>query len=164
MNAPAKDRRPLSLKDSCLSDRLQEMEEIGVACGKIEGRMRRPGYVRTVTGIYAKLLNEGRKPSKKERQALEEAFSRSGFTEGYWLGRTGPEMFGFRPEGETSGRKEEAKTAVLTTTSAIQVKFVCRVIAGDMVVSPLQVCLDSLQLKGRGEELAEAVLKKEIMG
>ena len=48
VNAPAKDRRPLSLKDSCLSDRLQEMEEIGVACGKIEGRMRRPGYVRTV--------------------------------------------------------------------------------------------------------------------
>lgn len=131
VNAPAKDRRPLSLKDSCLSDRLQEMEEIGVACGKIEGRMRRPGYVRTVTGIYAKLLNEGRKPSKKERQALEEAFSRSGFTEGYWLGRTGPEMFGFRPEGETSGRKEEAKTAVLTTTPAIQVKFVCRVIAGE---------------------------------
>ena len=40
----------------------------------------------------------------------------------------------------------------------------CRVIAGDMVVSPLQVCLDSLQLKGRGEELAEAVLKKELMG
>lgn len=40
----------------------------------------------------------------------------------------------------------------------------CRIIAGDMVVSPLQVCLDSLQLKGRGEELAEAVLKKEIMG
>ena len=40
----------------------------------------------------------------------------------------------------------------------------CQVIAGDMVVSPLQVCLDSLQLKGRGEELAEAVLKKEIMG
>lgn len=39
----------------------------------------------------------------------------------------------------------------------------CRIIAGDMVVSPLQICLDSLQLKGRGEELAEAVLKKEII-
>lgn len=39
----------------------------------------------------------------------------------------------------------------------------CRNIDGDMVVSPLQVCLDSLQLKGRGEELAEAVLKKEII-
>lgn len=39
----------------------------------------------------------------------------------------------------------------------------CRIITGDMVVSPLQVCLDSLQLKGRGEELAEAVLQKEII-
>lgn len=39
----------------------------------------------------------------------------------------------------------------------------CRVIAGDMVVSPLQICLDSLQLKGRGEELVEAILKREII-
>lgn len=131
VNAPAKDRRPLSLKDSCLADRLQEMEEIGVACGKIEGRMRRPAYVRTVTGIYAGLLNEGRKPSGKERQALEEAFSRSGFTEGYWLGRTGPEMFGFRPEGETTGKSENPEPTVLTTPPAIKVKFTCRVFAGE---------------------------------
>ena len=39
----------------------------------------------------------------------------------------------------------------------------CRIITGDMVVSPLQIYLDSLQLKGRGEEMAEAVLKKEII-
>ena len=39
----------------------------------------------------------------------------------------------------------------------------CRIITGDMVVSPLQIYLDSLQLKGRGEEIAEAVLKKEII-
>lgn len=39
----------------------------------------------------------------------------------------------------------------------------CRIIKGDMVVSPLQVYLDSLQLRGRGEEMAEAVLKKEII-
>ena len=39
----------------------------------------------------------------------------------------------------------------------------CRVIAGDMVVSPLQIYLDSRQLKGRGEEMAEAVLQKEIV-
>lgn len=131
VNAPAKDQRPLSLKDSCLADRLQEMEEIGVACGKIEGRMRRADYVRTVTGIYAGLLNEGRKPSKKERQALEEAFSRSGFTEGYWLGRTGPEMFGYRPEGEPSGKKELPKPAVPAALPVIKVKFFCRVVAGE---------------------------------
>lgn len=39
----------------------------------------------------------------------------------------------------------------------------CRIIARDMVVSPLQIYLDSMQLKGRGEEMAEVVLKKEII-
>lgn len=39
----------------------------------------------------------------------------------------------------------------------------CRLIDGNCVVSPIQIYLDSMQLKGRGEELAEAVLKKEIM-
>ena len=38
-----------------------------------------------------------------------------------------------------------------------------RMIGNDMVVSPLQVYLDSMQIKGRGEELAEAVLLKEIL-
>lgn len=39
----------------------------------------------------------------------------------------------------------------------------CRIIDDSMVVSPLQVYLDSMQMKGRGEELAEAVLRKEII-
>ena len=38
-----------------------------------------------------------------------------------------------------------------------------RMIEGSMVVSPLQIYLDTMQLKGRGEEMAEAVLKKEII-
>lgn len=37
-----------------------------------------------------------------------------------------------------------------------------RIINGDSVVSPVQIYLDSMQLKGRGEELAEAVLLREI--
>ncbi|MCM1245181.1 MAG: type IV toxin-antitoxin system AbiEi family antitoxin [Roseburia sp.] len=38
-----------------------------------------------------------------------------------------------------------------------------RVIGEDMVASPLQVYLDSMQIKGRGEEIAETVLSKEIL-
>ena len=38
-----------------------------------------------------------------------------------------------------------------------------RVIGESVVVSPLQIYLDSMQIKGRGEEMAEAVLKKEII-
>ena len=77
---------PLSLKDSCLVDRLDELEEAGVACLKIEGRMKRPEYTAIVTGIYSKALREHRKPTKEEMQLLEQAFSRQGFTQGYFNG------------------------------------------------------------------------------
>ena len=38
-----------------------------------------------------------------------------------------------------------------------------RVIDESVVVSPLQIYLDCMQIKGRGEEMADAVLKKEIL-
>ena len=38
-----------------------------------------------------------------------------------------------------------------------------RVIDGMTVMSPVQIYLDCMQLKGRGEEMAEAILRKEIM-
>lgn len=38
-----------------------------------------------------------------------------------------------------------------------------RVIGDSAVVSPLQIYLDCMQIKGRGEEMAEAVLRKEIL-
>lgn len=77
---------PLSLKDSCLADRLEELEQAGVACLKIEGRMKRPEYTAIVTGIYSKALREHRKPTKEEMELLKKAFSRQGFTQGYFNG------------------------------------------------------------------------------
>lgn len=60
--------------------------------------MKRPEYVAVITGIYRRLLDEKRAPTQEESRQLEAAFSRSGFTDGYYRGRTGPEMFGTRPE------------------------------------------------------------------
>ena len=80
------DDHPLSLKDNCLVDRLQELQDAGVACAKIEGRMKRPEYTAIVTGIYSKALRDGRRPTDDEMQMLEKAFSRSGFTQGYFDG------------------------------------------------------------------------------
>ena len=90
--------RPLSLKDASLADHLPELRDMGVSILKLEGRMKRPEYVAVVTRIYAALLKENRKPTAGERRQLELAFSREGFTDGYWRGRLGPEMFGSRPE------------------------------------------------------------------
>jgi putative protease len=90
---------PLSLKDSCLADRLQELEDAGVSCLKIEGRMKRPEYTAIVTGIYSKALREHRKPTAEEMELLERAFSRQGFTQGYLNGDK-QDMFGVRSETE----------------------------------------------------------------
>ena len=91
------DDYPLSLKDNCLADRLRELEDAGVACLKIEGRMKRPEYTAIVTGIYSKALKEHRKPSAEEMQLLEQAFSRQGFTQGYFDGDK-IDMFGVRQD------------------------------------------------------------------
>lgn len=60
--------------------------------------MKRPEYVAAVTGIYAALLREHRAPTADEQKKLALAFSRDGFTDGYYRGRRGKEMFGVRPE------------------------------------------------------------------
>ena len=90
--------RPLSLKDASLAPHLRELRDMGVSILKLEGRMKRPEYVAVITRIYAALLREDRLPSPGELEQLELAFSRGGFTEGYWQGKKGPHMFGARPE------------------------------------------------------------------
>ena len=104
---------PLSLKDACLASHLAELREMGVSILKLEGRMKRPEYVAVVTRIYAALLKENRRPTGEELRTLALAFSRDGFTDGYWRGETGPDMFGIRREdaGDPSDLFREAKAA-----------------------------------------------------
>ena len=92
------DEYPLSLKDLSLAGHLKELQDMGVACLKLEGRMKRPEYVAIVTGIYSRALREGREPTPEEVDMLRQAFSRQGFTDGYYMGQKGPEMFGTRQE------------------------------------------------------------------
>ena len=92
------DGYPLSLKDLSLAGHLRELDEMGVTCVKIEGRMKRPEYVAVVTGIYSRAIRERREPTAEELEQLRSAFSRQGFTQGYYLDEQGPDMFGTRQE------------------------------------------------------------------
>ena len=106
------DDYPLSLKDNCLADRLIALEEAGVKCVKIEGRMKRPEYTGIVTGVYSKLLKERRGPTSEEMNTLERTFSRSGFTQGYLDGDKS-DMHGIRAEtdDDLDGLYDEARKA-----------------------------------------------------
>ena len=88
---------PLSLKDNCLVHNLKDLEDMGVASIKLEGRMKKPEYVATVTAVYRKALDEG-KVTRDMEEALFTAFNRQGFTDGYYRHKVDTDMFGVRQD------------------------------------------------------------------
>ena len=101
---------PLSLKDNCLVHYLQTLKTMGVASLKLEGRMKRPEYVATVTKVYREALDQGNVTRQQEKQLLT-AFNRQGFTDGYYAAKTGSHMFGIRDEkAEDQAWLKEART------------------------------------------------------
>ena len=132
----AKNNYPLSLKDNCLAAALPEMAEMGVSCLKLEGRMKRPEYVAVIARIYSTLIEENRAPTPQEEKELEEAFSRSGFTDWYWEGRHGSGMFGTRPENAPEPKELFAAARAVYEKESRQnaaVHFLFRAAAGQAV-------------------------------
>ena len=91
------EKYPLSLKDNCLVHYLGELKSMGVASVKLEGRMKKPEYVATVTAVYRKAIDEG-VVTKPMMDALMTAFNRQGFTDGYYTSRVNRKMFGIRQD------------------------------------------------------------------
>ena len=78
----------LSPKDLCGLDLLPQLIKSGVTCLKIEGRMKTPEYVATVTRIYRKYIDiilNGKDfiIDKKDKMDLLQVFNRGGFSEGH---------------------------------------------------------------------------------
>ena len=103
---PYCNKYPLSLSDLSLADHIPELIESGVASLKIEGRMKSAEYVFTVTSTYRRLLDEGRRASPAEKEALKKIFSRGGFTDGYFIGNKFSKMTGVRSEKDKEITKE----------------------------------------------------------
>lgn len=92
----------LSLKDNSAIDKLDKLQELGVASAKIEGRLRTPEYV--AAAVSACLA--GREGRAYDRDLLKNAFSRSGFTSGYLDGKIDGTMFGVRSEADAELTKK----------------------------------------------------------
>jgi putative protease len=94
------------LCDLSLANHISELIESGVSSLKIEGRMKSPEYVYTVTSIYRRLLDENRSASVKETDELRRVFSRGGFTDGYFSGKKIGRMTGVRSDEDKRLTKE----------------------------------------------------------
>ncbi len=104
----------LSMKDLCAIERIPDLMDAGVSAFKIEGRMKQPGYVESVTRFYRKYMDiyaqdgpEGFHVSKEDLKKLQNAYMRRGYTDGYFKRQNGREMISFaRPEKEKNEPEE----------------------------------------------------------
>ena len=108
-NCRGKQCYPLSLKDMSLATHITDILELGVHSLKIEGRMKAPEYVNTVARVWRRLLDEGRNASCDDIQELSDAFSRGGFTDGYFTKNVGKKMLGVRSDGDKKASRELEK-------------------------------------------------------
>ncbi|MBO5009588.1 MAG: U32 family peptidase [Clostridia bacterium] len=109
---------PLSLKDLSYAAHIPALIESGVASLKIEGRMKSPTYVYTVTSIFRRLLDEGRGATAEEWEALKRAFSRGGFTDGYLKGKPQSVELGIRSE-ENKAESRQGEVEVLPSRKKV---------------------------------------------
>lgn len=89
----------LSLKDLCLYEYINELKNMGVASLKIEGRMKRPEYISAAT-VACRQAVDNEFIETKLFKTLQDVFSRSGFTDGYYKGELGRNMFGIRTKDD----------------------------------------------------------------
>lgn len=87
----------LSPRDLCGLDYLPQLIKSGVSCLKIEGRMKTPEYVATVTRIYRKYLDlalsgQNTEISEQDKKDLLQVFNRGGFSSGHLIGNSNKEL------------------------------------------------------------------------
>lgn len=116
---PYKNGYPLSLSDLSLASHIRELCDTGVASLKIEGRMKSPEYVYRVTAIYRRLLDEYRAASRAELDELSRVFSRSGFTDGYFI-KNHAAMLGRRREEDKSESRSIAEGVYLEERTPVR--------------------------------------------
>lgn len=114
---------PLSLKDLCLAAHVPELISMGVDSLKIEGRLKSPSYVREVTAVWRRLLDERRAATPEELRGLAGVFSRGGFTDAYFTEQISHTMLGVRSEADKTSSRENEAPVRLTRKIPLDMSF-----------------------------------------
>lgn len=90
---------PLSLKDMCTLEHLDDLIASGIDSFKIEGRMKKPEYAAGVTEVYRKYIDLKKKNpnkklviDKKDISRLKQLYIRSEIQDGYYFKHNGADM------------------------------------------------------------------------
>lgn len=169
--APGGTGYDLSLKDLSLLPHLGTLRDMGVASFKIEGRMKRPEYVAAAVSAARAVLTDGTVPPALA-QSLEDIFSRSGFTDGYFTGKTGRMMFGVRTKEDAAAAgmampliHEYYRTERQSVPLAVHAEITCAgarlsLSDGTRTVTVTGECPQKAQVRALDEETVRAYVSK----
>lgn len=133
----------LSLKDMSHIKYIKALADMGITSAKIEGRMKRPEYVSCAVKSVKNHLESSNNTESDE--LLKKVFSRSGFTDGYFTGKIGRNMFGIR-------QKEDVRSATEKLFSSIRNSYKNEIKTGE-VSFDLNITIDKpAKLSGRDEK------------
>ena len=145
---------PLSLRDLSLAKNIKELLPIGISSLKIEGRMKSPEYVYGVTKIFKDLVTEERNATDEEMCALEQLFTRGGFTNGYFTKKylsSNSSMYGIRSDADKEKtRNAEADISKVLQPPKRQISAVCEFSQGKK--PSLSLLCDEYSATVAGEE------------
>ncbi|MBQ7957768.1 MAG: U32 family peptidase [Clostridia bacterium] len=151
----------LSLKDNSLVPYLKELDEMGIASFKIEGRMKRPEYVAAAVTSCRNALNDTE--DEKIDKALKAVFSRSGFTDGYYTDRRGKDMFGTRNKDDVVAAKDvlgELARLYEKEKPRFRIDFDCKLRENEKI--SLSGKCEGIKVKILSDSVAEKAIKREI--
>ena len=155
----------LSTKDLCASEYIPSLIHAGVMCFKIEGRMKSPEYVATVTRIYRKyidlaLSNQPYIIEETDKRELALVFNRGGFSTGHYSTSANKELI-YKDKQNHMGlyignvaNKKEAKSHVF-------VNLRDTIALGDSIQfekEPTTYTISELMVKGQNKETANTGL------
>ena len=153
-------RYDLSLKDLSLTDYLLELESLGVNSAKIEGRMKRPEYVAAAVAACRAVL-DGKEESELKR-VLKDVFSRSGFTDGYYTGNLGADMFGIRTKEDVLGANSafsQIHPLYKNERQSVPVDITAKIISGKNISLTLKNGENTVTVTG---EIPEKAIKNSV--
>ena len=162
----------LSLKDNGSLHYLRQLQEMGIASAKIEGRMKRPEYVAAAT-LAAREARDLGFITEASQERLRSVFSRTGFTDGYLRGEIGAEMFGFRQKSDVVSADnqllKEIRVLYKDEYHSVPVRFDCRIKTGEKMrltatdgLHTAEVESDEVVQKALHVPLSEERVKKSL--
>lgn len=131
----------LSPKDLSLIDHLDELIKIGINSLKVEGRLKSPEYVATVTRIYRKYIDQfckmgTYKISDQDREDLLQIFNRGNFTDAYLMGESDDRLMSSdfpKNQGIYIGETKSIKKIKSIYTLTISADRTKQLSAGDVI-------------------------------